>query len=329
MLFCNFSLDCAICKQVSQSPALYVLCVKGHMICSYCYENDLFNQNCPVCKEPMPYKIRNRAVEDYVNETQVCCPNNGCNDTMLYKDIGNHCSSNCQYQKVVCPYKDLGCKWNGERRFRETHEHNLSLDTIVDKIKTLRQTIQEQLFTIRQDNHYIQDLIADNHDLELTRERLTEETMDIKKFIFEANISDTIELNSIWRDWNMANVDNKDNVNRITLRWTGDIKKGIQLTSYFKLLKKDCLVQIQIRFECRFINKIQFERQMDIMVGYSNTHNISNVDSTGIVHITKQITDTYESKWMTLIIFEDNDINNIHQLIQNSNAGIIKLFAKL
>ena len=136
---------CPVCLDLA-FPIAYQ-CKNGHLICHICYNNPLFVvKHCPVCQECIKCPTRNRIAEKVISQIPVKCGAIGCNVATHYDKMRAHVTQLCQYTKVDCEYKELGCSWNGIRKDLKNHTHvDINYDVLKTRImgiNKLKQQIQ-------------------------------------------------------------------------------------------------------------------------------------------------------------------------------------------
>ena len=94
-------LKCAICFSIMVEPT-QAIC--GCRFCLACIQ-DFQNGNCKGCGayfDKSPKLIRDVAVKKEIMNLKISCPNEGCNDTILFKNKESHLK--------VCEYRNESCK---------------------------------------------------------------------------------------------------------------------------------------------------------------------------------------------------------------------------
>ena len=136
---------CGICFKIMDNPTDCETC--GH---SFCYEC-IKNLKCPFkCKDKqlkpssqslkdflgkLKFKCLNKDCEQILNYTdvkrhdkicdfqEIICPNNGCNQKLVKKNLENHVLDECQYSLVKCHY----CEYQFNKNEITQHENTCAL----------------------------------------------------------------------------------------------------------------------------------------------------------------------------------------------------------
>lgn len=258
----------------------------------------------------MSEPIRNRVAEEYIQTKIVTCKVDGCNETMQYSQLKLHVETACQAAEVECKYKDLLCKWKGQRRNAQAHESthvhpDLNIDELLSQMKAKQDTIS-----------LLDDIMTQSSEFE--------------NLIACSNITGTIDLNYLWHCFD---IDNRTD-QQITKTF-GDVVSGIKLTMTFELDMRPqdycCMISYQvtvtrfpislenIRIAVLFSNNESDDMQIQ---GENETFNKNSIGTTMLDHV-------YETYCREFIDITCNNLEEADQIIKAQNSGTIKIFAHI
>lgn len=121
---------CAICYG-APTPAR-MACKNNHLFCEGCLEQACdVKPECPSCRGPLIYNDSKvgwpATYVDKIIDSLMCqCPN-GCGAQFKVKELKNH-DLVCTHKKLDCPFKDVGCNCQPERRFMQEHIKSFSME---------------------------------------------------------------------------------------------------------------------------------------------------------------------------------------------------------
>ena len=297
--------NCYVCLELPE-PIIYMQCQQGHLICGNCYDNPLFSKKCGICNTSMAIRIRCRTAEKVLKEKMINCTSIGCTKILPYGQMKQHVDNDCQFVKIECKYKALGCNWVGIRGdVRNDFHMNISYDELCEKIKELE----------RQKNNYI------NSDLQMS------------EIMRNCNIFEMYDLASMWAEFHKS-----DDAGIVT-RYSGNHKTGIRVVIYFKIMEDDpdleCPYGLYMRFDIKCINEQYNAKKLRCMVKMQIPDHFSDyVEEYGVTIEEKFVIgwSGHLTHWNKVAWFELTDVENINELMQKLptyNCGEIKIFIEI
>ncbi|KAL4712347.1 hypothetical protein ACJJTC_001508 [Scirpophaga incertulas] len=140
-------LKCRSCAQ--QFTSMIYECPNGHSSCSHCREQRVL---CGVCNQAIS-DVRNRALEVFIGEVKVRCPNflDGCSLHLKIAEIEVH-SKECPYMELECPLAlSKLCQWRGKLPQLSSHFHEMHQDSI-----TFKPDAEQELIIRQEDSNILQ-----------------------------------------------------------------------------------------------------------------------------------------------------------------------------
>ena len=113
---------CSICSKIMVNPTDCESC--GHSFCNEC----ISKSKCPFGCEKKSFKPASMGIRNLLNNLKFNCPNEGCNETILYIDVKTH-DNICPFQKMICPNKE--CEEQLLKKDLENHIKNKCKYTMV------------------------------------------------------------------------------------------------------------------------------------------------------------------------------------------------------
>ena len=106
---------CGICFKIMDNPTDCESC--GHSFCFECIKN----LKCPFKCKNKQLKPSSQNLKDILNKLKFKCLNKGCEQTLNYSDVKLH-DKNCDFQEIICP--NNGCNQKVIKKNLENHVLN-------------------------------------------------------------------------------------------------------------------------------------------------------------------------------------------------------------
>jgi len=100
-------------------------------------------------------KVVFKNLEDHhstCNEFPIFCPNNCSQDTIIRKNLEDHLQNHCPKARVHCPFKDLGCSFEGRREEVDAHFNDSFKSHVADLVKVvckLKENVDKDVVPVR------------------------------------------------------------------------------------------------------------------------------------------------------------------------------------
>lgn len=133
------TLICPICYELTSLVEAMIFYPCGHTLCKNC-QQEVFNQYgswCPIDKQPVVYRCRNRLVEQLVSTLQCRCDNSRSHPEIANKDVCTEILTldkrsqhlrECPYSLIPCKYLKRGCTEQCLRKDLEEHQENCAFN---------------------------------------------------------------------------------------------------------------------------------------------------------------------------------------------------------
>ena len=136
---------CIICGYIPNPENAYEIICCGILMCKECLLKWIFQRaKCPICKNTLKneekyvrsIKDNNKIFYKTLKKLEIKCPYD-CKWTGMWEELDNHLKE-CDKGYRECKYKELGCKFFGQKEKIKEHEENndkLHLDLAMKFIK--------------------------------------------------------------------------------------------------------------------------------------------------------------------------------------------------
>jgi len=133
------TLVCPICYEISSLTDAVVFYPCGHTLCRRC-QIEVFNQYgswCPIDKQPITFRSRNRMVEQIVRGLKCKCDNSVSHPSIQNKEVCEVILTlekrtrhlrNCPFTLITCKYSKRGCTEECLRRDLVDHQENCAFN---------------------------------------------------------------------------------------------------------------------------------------------------------------------------------------------------------
>lgn len=320
---------CGICFKIMDNPTDCETC--GHSFCFECIKR----LKCPFkCKNKelkpsskslkdilnkLKFKCLNIGCEQILNYSdvklhdkncefqEIICPNNGCNQKLIKKNLENHVLNECQYALVKCQFCDYQFNKN------DIINHEKSCSIVNNSLKSNEANDKINMNNNLDTNEYIKllsmnvsKIVKDNQELLNINKNNNENDNDNdnQKLLFSQVVSRPSNPN------NYAQIDEDELLNLI--------KEGIEdeLQKYFLDFEKNFLkISKDIKDIKEHLNNRQNQEKND-KINNSSKNNILIIDETGELNKMNSIKEENEED------IDDNSNKNIKDIINKTENNL-------